>query len=234
MTRALDPILGQLRERLLQMGARSEAIIDKSMRALQGRDARLAAQVVEDDLEIDRLDVAIDGGVLEALALRAPVAGDLREVVAIKMIATDLERVGDLARNIAKSAERLAARTEARLPDGLDELSSLARDLLGRALDAYTRCDPDAARAVMADDDRVDRAQDEVVLLGLREIAEEPARAPQAVDYILVAKNLERVGDHATNIAEDVILIAEARNVKHAQKLEGAPSRLAVIDGGGG
>jgi len=110
MPRTIDPILGTLREMALRMGSLSEAILGKALRAVWERDAALAREVKIDDLEIDRLDLAIDESVLRALALQAPLADDLRKVIAIKMMASDLERVGDLSRNIAKSGERLVAR----------------------------------------------------------------------------------------------------------------------------
>ena len=144
---------------------------------------------------------------------------DLREVVAIKMIATDLERVGDLARNIAKSALRLGRRLDAPIPSILTRLAASAQGVLRSALDAFSHADPRAAHAVLGSDDEIDDAQDEVILEELEQIASHPDMASPAVDIIFIAKNLERVGDHATNIAEDVILVAEARNVKHAAKL---------------
>ena len=162
----------------------------------------------------------IDEAVLRALALQAPVAGDLRGVVAVKMIATDLERVGDLARNIAKSALRLSQASPTLIPPVLTRLATQAQGVLRRALDAYSEGDAGAAREVLSADDEIDRTQDEVVEKALAEIASQPDLASVCVDVILIAKNLERVGDHATNIAEDVILVAEARNVKHAEKLE--------------
>jgi len=220
--RTFDPVIRDLRQMLLQMGSRSEAILAKSLRALDQRSAKLASEVITDDLEIDRLDVRIDSAILNALALNAPVAGDLREVFGIKMIATDLERVGDLARNIAKSASRSADRAELDPPASLQQLARSAVDLLRRALDSYARSDVGAARGVLAEDDRIDAEEDEVIIRELAEIASDAAIAPQAVDLILVAKNLERVADHATNIAEDVILIIEAQNIKHAQKLGAA------------
>jgi len=219
MTRAVDPVLKELREALLRMGSRAEAILDKAVRALSERDGALARQVEADDLEIDRLDVEIDGAVLRALALQAPVAADLRRVVAVKMIATDLERVGDIARNVAKSALRLALHPEMPSPLVLLRLAREAQRMLHGALDAYSQEDAEAARQVLAQDEEVDRLQDEVVHAGLQQISGRPEQASYGVDLILVAKNLERVGDHATNIAEDVILVAEARNVKHASKL---------------
>jgi len=219
MTRAVEPVLQELRETLLRMGSRAEAILDKAVQAVIDRDAELARQVEHDDLEIDRLDVEIDGAVLLALALQAPVASDLRKVVAVKMIATDLERVGDLARNIAKSALRLSLHPEVPVPLVLVRLARSAQRMLHGALDAYVGDDAEAARGVLAQDDEVDRQQDEVVRSGLQEISGRPEVASQGVDIIFVAKHLERVADHATNIAEDVILVTEARNVKHASKL---------------
>ncbi len=218
MTRTFDPVIRELRDMLLQMGSRSEAILQKSLRALEERSVQLADEVAIDDIDIDRLDVAIDFAILEALALNAPVAGDLREVFGIKMIATDLERVGDLARNIAKSARRSADRAELEPPEALDRLARSALDQLRRSLDAYARGDVETARGVLEGDDQVDAEEDVVIVQELTEIARDASIAPQAVDLILVAKNLERVADHATNIAEDVILIIEAQNIKHAAK----------------
>jgi phosphate transport system protein len=219
MTRAVEPVIGELREMVLRMGSRAEAILDKAVQAVIDRNGELARQVERDDLEIDRLDVEIDGAVLRALALQAPVASDLRRVIAVKMMATDLERVGDLARNIAKSALRLSLHPELPLPLALARLARSAQRMLHGALDAYAHDDAEAARGVLAQDEEVDRQQDEVVRCGLQSISGRPELASQGVDIIFVAKHLERVGDHATNIAEDVILVIEARNVKHASKL---------------
>lgn len=220
MSRLFDSVIDNLREDILRMGGLAEAILDKSLRAVWERDASLAEAVKQDDVEIDRLDVAIDEAVLKALALQAPVAEDLREVMAIKMITTDLERVGDLARNIAKSGRRLAAHdTAISLPATLTTLSRAAQASLRSALDAFSRNDADLARSVLDGDDAIDAQQDEVVLSMVRELEEHPEAASQQVDIILLAKHLERVADHATNIAEDVIMVVEARNVKHASKL---------------
>lgn len=219
MTRVLDPFLEDLRETVLRMASRSEAILEKSLRCVWERDAQLAQQVPADDLEIDRLDVTVDDKVLKALALQAPVAGDLREIVAIKMIATDLERIGDLACNIAKSGLRLSLHPGTPAAPGLAKLAGDTQKILRQALDAFTATDPEAARTVLDDDDRIDAGEASVIVAAVRDIPEHPETASETVDMILIAKNLERVGDHATNIAEAVILISEARNVKHADKL---------------
>jgi phosphate transport system protein len=219
MTRTIDPVLHSLREQLLRMGSRAEAILSKAVRSYFDGNERLANEVAEDDLEIDRLDLEIDDRVLKALALQAPVASDLRAIVAVKMIATDLERVGDLARNIAKGALRRARRPAAPVPPGLAQLAADVQRILRRALDAFSQGDAAAARAVLGDDDRIDSEEGEFIASAIGAIPGRPDHASEAVDAILIAKHLERVGDHATNIAEDVILVAEARNVKHAAKL---------------
>jgi len=225
MPRTIDPILQSLREMALRMGSLAEAILGKALRAVWERDSALAREVVIDDLEIDRLDLAIDECVLRALALQAPLADDLRKVIAIKMMASDLERVGDLSRNIAKSGERLIARPLVRPPAQLLALADAAQRMLRDALDSFAQSDTERAREVLLADDRVDRDQDRVVESLIREIGEHPELSPQEVDLILIAETLERVGDHATNIAEDVILAAEARNLKHADKLARGAAR---------
>ncbi|HEU4428337.1 MAG TPA: phosphate signaling complex protein PhoU [Myxococcota bacterium] len=219
MTRPVDPALTTLRDQLLRMGSLAEAILEKSLQSLFQRDAALAREVKLDDLELDRLDIAIDDQVLRILATQAPVADDLRNVIAGKMIAADLERIGDLARNIAKSAERLAARAEVETPPRLRTLADEAQRILRRALDAFAQSDPARAALVLDDDDQVDADEDAVIRNAIEEIASRPEFTAQEVDFILIAKNLERVADHATNIAEDVILATQARNVKHAAKL---------------
>lgn len=133
--------------------------------------------------------------------------------------ARDQIRIGDLARNIAKSGARLAQRPKIVIDPTLTLLASDTQKILQQALDSFSRGDAAAARSVLGDDDRIDAEEDAVIATTLREIPNSPSTASEAVDVILIAKNLERVGDHATNIAEDVILISEARNVKHASKL---------------
>jgi phosphate transport system protein len=222
MNRHFDSVIGGLREDLYRMGGLCEAILDKALRSVWDRDAAVAAEVAGDDLAIDRLDVAIDEGVLKALALQAPVAEDLRAVMAIKMVATDLERVGDLARNIAKSARRLAAQDAAWvIPAMLVSLSRASQSALRRSLDSFARNDTELARVILDEDDAIDDLQDEVVRDLLRDLEIHPEGGSRDVDVIMVAKNLERVADHATNIAEQVILVAEATNLKHASKLAG-------------
>jgi len=219
LSRSVDTLLDDLRRKVLRMGSLAEAILEKALRAIWARDAALAGEVAADDLDIDRIELEIDEAVLKVLALQAPVANDLRHVFAVKMISTDLERVGDLARNIAKSAIRLSSQPQAALPPKLHELADESRRLLREALDSFSDLDAGKAEHVLREDDVVDEQEGLVIQDAIRALGRNPDLAPQEVDFILVAKNLERVADHATNIAEDVILATQARNVKHAEKL---------------
>ena len=217
--RVVDPVLQELRESLLRMGGLAEAILEKALTAVWKRDRAAGREVKIDDLEIDRLDLAVDEAVLRILATQAPVADDLRSVIAAKMIATDLERVGDLARNIAKGALRLAEHPEISIPPRLRSLGDEVQRVLHRALDSFADGDAAIAAMVLEQDDQVDADQDVVIRETIEEITGHPDLVSQGVDFIQIAKSLERVADHATNIAEDVILVTQARNVKHAAKL---------------
>lgn len=223
MSKLVDRELDSLRELALRMGGLSEAILTKAWHAVTARDPALWREVKQDDLEIDRLEIAIDGAVLNVLALQQPVARDLRQVIAIKTMAGDLERVGDLSRNIAISAQRLAERNPVAIPPMLEKLFDDCQRQLRRALNCFAEADPDAARRVVADDDPIDSEEEQIVREAIEEIGVHPESSAQEVELILIAKNLERVADHATNIAEDVVLMAEAHNVKHADKLSQAP-----------
>jgi phosphate transport system protein len=211
--------LEALRQQVLRMGHLAEAILEKALRSVWTRNSELAKQIKADDLPIDRLDVEIDQAVLELLALQAPVAQDLREVIAIKTAATDLERVGDLARNIAKSSIRLSERPVVAWPPMLETLASASQRVLANSLRAFADYDAVIAREVIAADDQIDADEDLAIREALDEIRQHPEECEQEVDIIMIAKNLERVADHATNLAEDVILVAESLNLKHAPKL---------------
>ncbi len=210
-----------LRELVLRMAALAQAILDKSLRAAFERDPTLGAEVDPDDLEIDRLDVEIDRAVLRTLALQAPVASDLRLVVAIHAMTTDLERIGDLARNIAGCARRLCERTETALPDGLRSLADESRRIVREAIESFADLDPDAARAVIEADDAIDDGEDRLVRAAIDRLTARPETSAHEIDVVFIAQNLERIADHATNIAEEVVLATEAKNLKHVGKLAG-------------
>lgn len=218
--------LRALREMSLRMGAMAESILDKSLRAVWERDAALAGEVREDDLDIDRLDLEIDEAILHLFATHPPLAQDLRQALAIKGMTNDLERVGDLARNIAKSAVRLAERPAAGVGDELRALADAVERMLREALTSFADLDAELARKVLELDDRIDRQEDEIIREAIGRIREGPETAAQEIDLIYIARSLERVADHATNIAEDVIMVAEALQIKHAAKLGSGPQSV--------
>jgi phosphate transport system protein len=211
--------LDQLRQLALRMGGLAEEILANALRATWRREVPLAAAVKADDLEIDRIDVEIDEAVLNVLALRAPVAIDLRQVLAIKTMATDLERVGDLARNIAGCAQRLANRSPVAVPAELKTLAEAAQRALSESLGAFADLDVSRARAVLAADDEIDEIESRFIRDAIAKIEADPSTSGQQIDFMFVARSLERVGDHATNIAEHVVLAAESENLKHREKL---------------
>jgi phosphate transport system protein len=219
MGRDVERGLDELRGQVQRMGRAAQAILEKALRAVWERDAALAREVKIDDLELDRLELEIDEAVLRLLALQAPKADDLRGVVALKSVTADLERVGDLSRNVAQSALRLAQQEGGDVPAALRTLAGYARSLLARALESLEERDCERAEDVVRDDEEADRSEAEVVRGAIAQISADPALTSRGVDYILIAKSLERVADHATNIGEGVVLAESARNVKHAGKL---------------
>lgn len=215
MSRLVDSHLAELREQVLRMAGLAEAILEKALNALWRYDTKLAREVREDDRAIDALDVQIDELVLQLFARHAPVADDLRAVFAAKSVAHELERVGDLARNVAKCALRLSAKSKVQPPARLRALGDEAQRMLRHALDSFSENNAELAAEVLREDEQVDEDQDAVIRAAIEDIRSRPECASQEVDFIVIAKHLERVGDHATNIGEAVILAVEARNLKH-------------------
>jgi len=204
-----------LKEDLLEMGGRAEAIIQKSVEALKRRDRRLADEVLADDKVIDRLEITIDDRCVSLLALRQPLAVDLRFITAALIINNDLERVGDHAVNIAESAQRLADEPPLKPLVDIPRMADLAAGMLREALDSFVRRDAATARRLVRRDDEVDNLNRQVFRELISFMIEDPRTITRAMDLILVARNLERVADLATNVAEEVVFIAEARIIKH-------------------
>jgi phosphate transport system protein len=219
MTRTVDRDLDNLRSLIFTMGTKAEKILAKSLSALESGDSAICEQVQRDDLEIDRLDLAVDEAVLETLATQAPVARDLRAVIAAKAAATDLERIGDISRNIATAIQRIRVEGRIEIPRRLGELADGSQTILHQALSSYADENLERATQVLDQDDAIDACEASVVADLTSLIKEQPHSASRALQLILIAKNLERVADHATNIAEDVVQVIEARNLKHASKL---------------
>ena len=215
MERHFEQHLEALKEQLLLMGGHAESVVQKSIRALEQRDAALAEEVFADDDIIDRHEIEIEERCLRLLALQQPLARDLRFITAALKISNDLERVGDHAVNIAGSAVRLAAEPQLKPLVDIPRMELLATAMLREALDNFVRRDSEAARRLVLRDDEVDNLNRQVFRELISFMVEDPKTISRALELILVARNLERVADLATNIAEEVVFIAEARIIKH-------------------
>ncbi|OGU34301.1 MAG: phosphate transport system regulatory protein PhoU [Gemmatimonadetes bacterium RIFCSPLOWO2_12_FULL_68_9] len=207
--------LSDLKARLLQMSADAQAALGAALDALRERDADRAAAVISGDQGIDSAELAIEETVIELLATQQPMARDLRFLTAAMKIANDLERVGDHAVNIAQSAQQLRERGPVAPVPELAEISRQARKMLADALEAFIRGDTEAARAVCRRDDAVDALHRSVFRIVITHMMEDPRSISAGIEMVLVSRNLERVADLATNIAEDVVFMVEGRSIKH-------------------
>ncbi|HRC87896.1 MAG TPA: phosphate signaling complex protein PhoU, partial [Thermoanaerobaculia bacterium] len=212
----------RIRQRLLEMGGIVEEMVGNAMRALLERDPDLAEDTIARDREVDALEKGIDDDCLRLLATQQPMAVDLRFLYAAMKIITDLERMGDSAKNIARAS--LAIQGQAPVPgaENLPRLSQLARQMIHDSLDAFVDRNPDFAREVHGRDDEIDTLYEETFTKLLAGTLEQPQRTTTALHLQLVALNLERVADHATNICEDVIYFVEATDIRHAHTRYGA------------
>ena len=207
--------LARLKSRLLEMSSLAEALVERSVEALLERDADKAAAVVAGDSALDALEVEIDDACIHLLALQQPLARDLRLITMAMKIANDLERVGDHAVNIAQAVSHLAEQPAfAQFPE-IEEMARIAREMLSDALDDFVRADAEAAREVCRRDDRVDGLHESMFRILLTHMMEDPRRIGASMSLFLVSRNLERIADLATNIAEDVVFLVEGRNIKH-------------------
>jgi phosphate transport system protein len=215
MTRHIERQLEQLKEKILRVGTLVEEAISKSITALINRDTQLALRVVANDEEIDRMEVEVEEECLKILALYQPVAADLRFVVAALKINNDLERMGDLAKNIAKRVSQLSAGEPCELPPEIRTMAMQAQDMVKQCLDAVVNSDPSLARLVREEDDAVDAARQQVRRKILQGIKEQPERVESLLRVNSVSKHIERIADMATNVAEDVIYMVEGDIVRH-------------------
>jgi phosphate transport system protein len=207
--------LSQVKVRLLTMSGEAEAALGLAVEALLDRDAEKAQRVIAGDRVIDLMEVEIEEQVINLLALQQPMARDLRTLTAAMKIATDLERVGDHAVNIAESAGRLAQSPRIAPEPELVEMARLSREMLSDALEAFVRGDAQAGRAVCLRDDKVDALHRSVFRIILTHMMEDPHVIGAGMELFLVSRNLERVADLATNIGEDVVFLVEGKSIKH-------------------
>ncbi len=207
--------LETLQHRLLEMGGLAEERVRAAVRGLVTRETSLIAQTMHGDEPVNRLHIEIDTRCFRLLALHQPMATDLRAIVAAVKINTDLERVADLAVNIAEAAERYCRHPPVKRLVDLPRMSDIAQSMLRDALDAYVRRDTRLARDVLNADDALDALKTQVFRELLTYMLQDPATIEPGLDLILISRHLERIGDHATNIAEDVIFMVSAEDVRH-------------------
>ncbi len=207
--------LSHLKQRLMALSSDAEEAIGRAVDALLRRDPALARAVITGDGGINTLETAIEEQAFQLIALHQPMARDLRLIVSAIKIVHDLERVGDHAVNIAQSAERLTAYPHIVPEPELVEMARLSRQMLADALTGFVRGDAALARDVCRRDDAVDALNDSVFRILLAHMMDDSGAIGACMELLLVSRNLERVADLATNIAEDVVFVAEGKTIKH-------------------
>ena len=207
--------LEQLKGRLLEMGGLAEEQVRLAVRGLVERDRDVIDRVLLGDEPLNALHIEIDQRCFTLLALYQPMAVDLRAIVAAVKINTDLERVGDLAINIAEAARQYSSHPPVKKLIDIPRMATIAQRMLRDALDAFVRRDTTMAHGVLNEDDALDALKTQIFRELLTYMLQDPATIEPALDLILVSRHLERIGDHATNVAEDVIFMVLAKDVRH-------------------
>lgn len=207
--------LEELKERLLRMAGLAEHSVDRAVRAYAERDRRQCQLVFDGEPVINFAEHEIDELAVDLLAMQQPMAVDLRFIVAVIKINADLERVGDQAVNIAQRVAEVIELPPADLPVDVLHMAEIASGMVRQAVEAFVHGDADLARRVLVMDDEVDRMKRETEQAMAAQMQRSPTLIRQALDVLLIARNLERVGDHATNIAEDVIFWVRGADVRH-------------------
>ena len=202
--KAFDEDITRLRGLIAEMGGLAEVAIQEAMQALVTGDEELAAGVVERDLKLDRLESEVDELAVRVIALRAPMADDLREIIAALKIAGVVERIGDYAKNIAKRVGRIEGRRRFEPLTLIPAMGEVAAEMVHDVLTAFAARDPVMAREVIAADDKVDAFYDSIFRNLVSYMVENPATISSAAQLLFIARNIERIGDHATNVAEMV------------------------------
>jgi phosphate transport system protein len=211
--KAFDDDLDQLRASIAEMGGLAERAIRESMHALMRRDTEAAARVIEDDRRIDALEAEVERNAVQIIALRAPMADDLRDVVAALKIGGVVERIGDYAKNIAKRVRVIEESPTIEPLSLLPEMARIAGEMVHNVLDAFAARDPEKALAVCDRDRAVDDFYNSIFRTLLTFMMENPHNITPATHLLFIAKNLERIGDHATNVAEMVYFAATGRQM---------------------
>jgi phosphate transport system protein len=215
MTRIFNREIEKLKKRILSLGAMVEEEVRKAIQAIELKDAEIAKKIIIDDHNIDEMEVEIEEECLKILALHQPVAVDLRFLIAVIKINNDLERIGDEAVNIAERVESLSKEKMAEFTYDYSEMAEKAEDMLKKSLDALVNLDLDLAFKILIMDDEVDNIQKNVYQLTKQAIGEHTGDVKFLINQFLISRHLERIADHATNIAEEVIYLIEGEIVRH-------------------
>jgi phosphate transport system protein len=215
MERFFDEELKNLKEKLLRMAGLVEESIELAIEALKDQKEEPARQVLCHETEINTLDVEVDEACLRLMALRQPMAGDLRFITSAMKITSELERMGDLAVNVAEQALILAKLPQLKPLIDIPRMARLAQAMVRDSINAFVNRDEALARSVCERDDEVDNLDEQIFRELLTYMMEDPASIKRAVALILVSRNIERMADHATNVGEDVIYLAKGKTIKH-------------------
>ncbi|HET9062942.1 MAG TPA: phosphate signaling complex protein PhoU [Candidatus Binatia bacterium] len=218
MGRHLEKEIEKLKRKTLGLSALVEENVHKAIASVETADVRLADQVIDSDTRIDDMEVDVEEECLKILALHQPVAVDLRYIVGVLKLNSDLERIADLAVNMAEQARPLAAAGARGLPSKIREMARAVESMLGNSLDALVNLDTNAAWGVCAADDAVDSLHRETYSTIKNEVQKDPSKADILIHHLSVSRYLERIADHATNIAEDVIYLVDGDIVRHGRK----------------
>jgi phosphate transport system protein len=213
--RPFDEELKLLKQKLLDMASRAEEQIGLAVRGLKDRKQEMACEVLEKEEAINRLDIEIDDMAMRLLALRQPMATDLRFITSAMKIGSDLERIGDLAVNIAERTLELLKFPQLKPLIDIPRMAEMAQEMVRDALNAFINGDADLAKNVCQRDDQVDQLNNQIFRELLTFMMADATTIPRAVDLILVGRHLERIADHATNIGEDVIYMVKGKTIKH-------------------
>jgi phosphate transport system protein len=215
MERHFDTELDQLKQQLLKMGALVEAMIDAAVTALIERNADQLKQIYENEKQVNGLQISIDEDCLRLTALYQPAAGDLRFLLGTSKINTELERLGDQAINICEVVNKLLKEPQLKPLIDIPKMVAITTDMVRDSLNAFVERNVDKARAVLMQDDQLDDLKDKIVAELTEFMTKDSGSISRAIQLILVARSLERIGDHATNIAEDVIFVVQGRDIRH-------------------
>ena len=215
MPKHLQREIENLKKKILSLGARVEMTVHEAIRSIETRDAALARKIIDEDVQIDRTEVEVEEECLKILALHQPVAADLRFIVAVLKINNDLERIGDLAVNIAERSSYLAGQPDVNVSFDFAQMSEKTEAMLNKSLDALVNLSSRLAHEVCISDDAIDNMNRQAYLRIQEAIRKHPDQMSSLIHLLSVSRHLERIADHATNIAEDVIYMIDGEIVRH-------------------